>query len=189
MLDGYTANLPADTIIESGVLFNGPTPVGSSAGGFKFDPGKTFAQLAYDGQKSDVQGNDRIIKWAPKITGTLIEFGGATTGNQQGLLEAGSSSATHDKGATTRTQPRVAGSLFANGEYITNLRVVYERAGGGYAAVYFPIGFVAKYDLQGENAKEGKIAVEFHARLSQADAIASPGKAPYAIELRTSLPS
>ncbi len=189
MLDGYTTNLPADTIIESGVAFNGPTPIGASQGGYKFDPGKTIVQLEYDGKKSDVQGNDRITKWAPKITGTLIEFGGTTTGKQISLVEAGNSSATHDHGATTRIQPRVAGALFANGEYITDFRVVYERANGGYAAVYFPIGFVAKYDLQGENAKEAKIALEVHGRLSQADAIANPGKCPYAIELRTSLPS
>lgn len=189
MLNGMTAYLPTDTVIESGVLFRGPTVWGASMGGFKFDPGKTIVPLDYDGKRSDVQTLDRIVKWAPKITTTLIEFGGATSGNQIAQFEAGNSSLTHDKGTTTRYQPRVAGALFASGEYITDLRVVFERAGGGYAAIYFPIGFVAKYDLQGTPEKEAKIAAEFHARLSVANAVANPGLCPYSIELRTSTPS
>lgn len=190
MLNGYTTNLPADCIIESGVLFKGSTPIGVTSGGCKFDPGKTIENLNYDGKRSDVQGNDRIVKWKPKLTGTLQEFGGATSGNQiANLAEQGSTTATHDKGATTRYQPRVAGALFQTSEYITDLRVLFERAGGGYAAVYFPIGFTVKYGLEGQPDKEGKVPFEFEARLSSADAISSPGKCPYAIELRTSIPS
>ncbi len=189
MLNGATANLPTDTVIESGVLFRGATPWGVTMGGLKFDPGKTIVNLDYDGKKSDVQTLDRIIKWAPKVTCTLQEFGGASSGNQAIQFEPAATLATHDKGATTRYQPRVAGALFAAGEYITDLRILFERAAGGYVAIYIPIGFVAKYDLQGENAKEAKIAAEFHARLSLTDAVASPGKCPYSIELRTSTPS
>ncbi len=189
MLNGETANLPTDTLIEAGVLFRAATAIGVTQGPPKFDPGKTITPIEFDGKRVDVQGLDRITRWKPRVSATLIEFGGSTTGNQLGFLEPGSTSATHDHGTTTRIQPRAAGVLFASGEYLVDLRIMFERAGGGYAAIYMPIAYCIKYEVQGNDAKEGKVSVEFEARLSASDAISTPGKCPYSIELRTSLPS
>lgn len=189
MLNGATANLPADAIIESGVCFAAGTPWGVTLGPPKFDPGKEITNLDYDGKRSDVQTLDRIIKWNPRVSGTLIEFGGSTTGNQLGKLEPGSTSATHDHGTTTRIQPRVAGAQFVAGEYITDFRLVFERANGGYAAIYMPIALIVKYSVEGQRDKEAKVAFELKGVLSTTDAVSSPGKCPYSIELRTSTPS
>lgn len=189
MLNGATQYLPSDVIMEAGVLFAAAIAKGVTKGAPKWSPGKTITPITFDGQKSDIQTLDRITRWKPVITATLIEFGGSTTGNQLGFLEPGSTSATHALGTITRIQPRVAGAMFASGEYITDLRLMFERANGGYAAIYMPIALCVKYDVAGVNAAEALVACEFEARLSVSDLISTPGKCPYSIELRTSLPS
>ena len=70
-----------------------------------------------------------------------------------------------------------------------DLEIVFERSGGGYARLVFPIALCDKWDLAGQDKNEAKINAEFAARLSSADAVATPGKCPYQIILSTHLPS
>ena len=194
MLNGYTDNLPDDCLLDSGVFFLDATPIGVTRGGTRFDPGKEVRNIEYDGKRSNVAGLDRITMYNSTLGATLIEFGSTDSGNQISRLEQGSS--TDDSGGesspmgTVKTYtPKAAGAFFTAGEYAANLRVVFERSGGGYAAVHFPIAFVARYSIQSQDKNEAGIDAEFHARLSAADADTNPGKCPYEIEIRSALPS
>lgn len=181
-LNGYDGTLPADALLDSGVLYVGSTPVGVSRGGLSFDPGRQLRNIPFDGKRSDVKGLDRVTGWASKISGTLLEFAG--TDIQR--LEPGATSAV--VGGTTTYTPKGAGALYAAGDYLTDVRLIFERSGGGYAAVYFPSGFVDKWGpLKGTDNAEAELQIEITARAVVAVAADVP-KCPYLIELRTALP-
>ena len=194
MLNGFTTDLPTDVILDSGVVFDGTSAIGAIVGGVRFDPGKEIRNVEYDGKRSNVQGLDRVVGWDPMLAFTMIEFGDTTSGDQVRLLEGGSTNATtgHQStlmGTIKTFTPKAAGSMYAAGDYLTNIRVLFERTGGGYAEVHFPIALCTKWDLAGADKNEAKVNVEMRPRLSQADAAASPGKCPYEIVLRSKLPS
>lgn len=194
MLNGYSDTLPDDCLLDSGVLFSGISAVGVVRGGHRFDPGKEVRNIEYDGKRSDVAGLDRITMFRSVLGGNLIEFGSTDSGDQIRLLEQGSSNAdsggeSSPMGTVKTFTPKPAGAFFTSGEYAANIRVIFERSGGGYAAIHFPIAFVARYSLQSADKNEVPIDYEFHARLSAADAASDPGKCPYEIEIRSALPS
>lgn len=181
-LNGWDGTLPADALLDSGVLYVGSTPVGVSRGGLSFDPGRQTRSIAFDGKRSDVKGLDRVTGWDSKISGTLLEFAG---GDIQ-RLEPGSTSAV--VGGTTTYTPKGAGALFASGDYLADVRLIFERSGGGYAAVYFPSAFVDKWGpLKGSDNNEAEMQIQISARAVVAAAADVP-KCPYAIEIRTALP-
>lgn len=181
-LNGWDGTLPADCLLDSGVLFVGSNPVGVSRGGLTFDPGRTIRNIPFDGQRSDVKGLDRVTKWDSKIMGTLLEFAATDIARD----EPGSTSAV--VGGVTTITPKGAGALFAGGDYLADVRLIFERSGGGYAAVYFAFGFVVKYGpLKGNDNAEAEIPIEISARLAVA-ASADVSKCPYVIELRAALP-
>jgi hypothetical protein len=178
-------NLPQDTLLDAGVLYVGSTKIGVTRGAPKFDPARTWRNIEFDGKQAPVKGLDRPMYGEATITGTLIEFGGATTGNQIAKLEPGATVVT--AGAITTYTPIAGGALLAAVNYYTNLRLFFERAGPGtYAAILFPVAFCRKYDVQGANLNESTIPFEFCARLDLATQLVSDP--PYQIELRTSLP-
>lgn len=195
MVTGALETLPDDVVIESGVLFVGDTPFATSVGGLKFDPGKEIRNIPYDGKRSDVQGLDRIVGWNPRLSLTIQELGIGATGAQLATLEAGSTEAEsgHIHGGNGLIQtitPKPAGEQFADGDYISDLRGVWELHGGGFVVVHFPIALCDKYGpMEGADKAEGKIPCEFKAVLSMSDAASDPGKCPYTIERRTQLPS
>ena len=80
--------------------------------------------------------------------------------------------------------------MYAAGDYISNLRWIFERgtsAGSGpYAAIYFPIAICTKWSMKGQDKKEAQISFEFEA---VGDPNVDLGIAPYLIELRTALPT
>lgn len=201
LLTGRTANLPKDAVINAGVIMRSissvPTVIGTTIGGFKFDPGKEIRHLGYDGNQSEVVGGHRIIKWMPVLSFVIQELGDSTTGKQFALLENGGAETdtghqSTAKGLIRTLTPKSGGVLFAAGDYLTDVIAIGELAGGGnynYARVHFANAYCRKYDLQTADNGEGKIAVELLAVLSAADAIATPGKCPYTLELSANLPS
>lgn len=189
MLNGHTANLPADTLFGLGVVFSGASKIGVTRGAPRWDPGKQLRNTEYDGKITDVAELDRITGWTPTLGFTLMEFGGTATGGQIELLEPGSSQAVADGEGTIVITMRQAEEYFDVGEYASNLRIVWRRGGGGYAALHLPLALCTKYDIQGEDKDEARIACEFRPRLSTADAIATPAKCPFLYELRTALPA
>src|SRR5438128_9741400 len=49
MLTGYTANLPSDVLLDSGVLYVGSTPIGVTRGVPEFNPNKEVENVDFDG--------------------------------------------------------------------------------------------------------------------------------------------
>lgn len=188
MLTGYTTNLPTDTLFGAGVLYyskNGSlTALGVTDGAPDFDPGDELGDIMFDQKPSRLKGTIRRVGFTPVIKGTLKEFGPSATGNQIGNLETGGTEATAG-GVTTET-PAAAGALIAAGSYLADVRWIFERAAGGYAAIYFPFAHVRKWTSKGMDKKEAQIAFEM---VAVGDPVNDLGTAPYAVEIRTALPT
>jgi hypothetical protein len=180
-ITGYSSDLPTDVLLDSGVLYVGSNVVGVSRGGLNFDPGKEYGNIGFDGKRSKVKGLDRVTGWDPKISGTLLEFGT----EEMPQLEPGS---VNDAASPTATiTPKAASTLLAAGNYLDNVRLVFERGNGKYAAVLFTCGLLTQWSLKGSDNGEGEIAVTIEARLDITGG-AVPGTCPYKIELRDALP-
>lgn len=291
-ISGYSANLPADTIFDAGIIMLGSTKLGVTRGAPKFTPNRTYENITFDGKYANLKGLDRPMHGEPSLAFTMLEFGGASTGNQIPKLEPGATLATvaapatpgtltatgaitggtlaagtyyykwtavnaggeslasaeatatvasgtagsvalsgtavsgatayrwyrgtaagaentyfqtasnsftdtgaagalgtppaGGSGSTITYTPAPSGTLLAAGAYAQDVRAIWERGGGGYAAIYMPWALCGKYDLAGNNKAEGLINVEFLGRIDPATQLMS---APaYMIELRTALP-
>jgi hypothetical protein len=188
MLTGYKDSLPADVLLDMGILLKGTTKIGVTEGAPEWDPGVDLAEVAFDGKRvKHVKGLTRRVMFDPTIKATLKEFGGAATGGQIALVEPGSS-ATTDPGppAVTTITPKSASGFFADGDYITDLRLIFERGNGKFAAIHFPLALCTKYALKGSDTKEVTYSVEFHAVGNPSGDLSL---APYLIELRDALPT
>lgn len=189
MLNGYTANLPADCLLNAGVLFytkgTSYLAIGVTDGAPDFDPGTELGEIMFDNRApSRLKGLTRRVGFAPVVKGVMKEFGPSASGNQIALLEPGESEAT--VGSVTTLTPEPAGAPFTSGMYVSDLRLVFERASGGYAAIYFPLAICRKWTKKGVDKKEAQISFEFEAI---GDPVNDLGTGPYAIEIRTALPT
>lgn len=193
MLTGYTTNLPSDTILDMGTLYVGSTKIGATRGAPKWEPGDEYMQIPFDGKQSPIKLLDRVIHGVPKISGALMELGDVATGGQLEKLIPGSTSVT--AGVTpnqvTTITPPDAGTFLAAGNYLTDVRLVFERmvltGAKKYAAVYLPFALIVKWDLQGnpDGDRIATINFEMEGRL---DSTAAPEDPAYKIELRESVP-
>lgn len=184
-LTGYTASLPSDIVLDSGVLYVGNTVLGAFRGGLKFDPGPLYRQVAFDGQRSPVRRLNRVTMRMPRITGTAIQL--ATT--NVGQIEPGASVATTGAWTgSTSYAPKVAGPQLAAGDYLTDVRLVYQRGGstsaaGSYVQLRFPAALCTKYTIVGQDGGELAVALEIEARLDPAlSGFSNIGAAPFRIE-------
>lgn len=180
-ISGYSATLPKDVLLDAGVLYAASTPVGASRGGLSFDPQKVIRNIEFDGKRAEILGLDRIIEMKPVISGTMIEFGQADIVFYDTGATSSFANATAVTGVIT---PKKAGILFATGDYVTNLALVFPRAeqGMGYIRVRFPKAKCNKYRLKGEDKSEGEVEVEFAAVLDMSVSGATKDDAPYVIE-------
>jgi hypothetical protein len=188
MLTAYTNELPADVLLDSGVLFVGAVPLSASRGGLKFDPKKTVKQIEFDGRRSDIAGNDRTTMFAGSIAGKFIQFGASQILQLEPDLVSSSAS-----GVITYS-PKEAGVLYTAGAYITNLRLLFERSSSTveaplYAAVLFAKALCTKYSLASKDKDELEIDCEFMPRLDMSVEGAKLTDAPYKIELRSTEPT
>lgn len=190
MLTGYTANLPTDTLLNAGVLYYSKSGVATKLGVTEsapdFDPGVEWSDIEFDGKRCRLKGLSRKTAFKPILKGTCKEIGPGASGGQIALLEPGSSEAAPDGSGTKLITPFHAGALLDTSFYVSNLRWILERASGGYAAIYFPIALCYKWALKGTDKKEGVVSFEFEAC---GDPSGDLGTAPYAIEIRTALPT
>lgn len=179
-ISGYSATLPKDVLLDSGVLYLGSTPLCASRGGLSFDPAKELRNIEFDGKKSPILGLDRVVRVAPVISGTMIEFGQADITNYDAGATSTFASATAVTGVIT---PKKGGILLAAADYLTNLGLVFERAdGSGYVRVRFPKALCRKYSLKGTDGEEAEVDVEFEARLDMSASGALVHDLPYVIE-------
>lgn len=182
-ITGYSANLPGDILMDTGVLYAGTAVLGVTRGAPRFDPGKSWSNIEFDGQRSDILGLHRVDRFDPVIACTLIEFAAADIDR----LEPGNT----DSGTGTVVYvPKAAGTLLVSADYISDLRLVFERGSSPatYAAIHFAKALVRRWQLAGNKNDIGLIEAEFLAVLDMATA-ASVNVPPYTIELRDTLPS
>jgi hypothetical protein len=189
-LTGYTATLPSDVLLDSGVLYAGTTVFGAFAGGLKFDPGFTYRNIEFDGKRSPVKAIDRKMMQVPKLTGTVIQL--STT--NVGQIEAGATVATGVTavtaaggwtGASSSYTPKRAAGLLAAGDYLSDIRL---RGSGTFVQVYFKSALCTKYDITSQDGAEVAIAIELEARLDfGATGYTNVGDAPYRIEYLTAV--
>lgn len=195
-LTGYTDNLPEDTILDHGTVYDGPTKIGVTRGGVKWDPGWTIENIPFDGSDTPIKGLDRKFYGEPMLSFTLIEFGPTSPqGAQIEKLEAGSAAA--DSGTTPNTlttiTPKAGRQIYASGDYLSDIRVLFHRAitpGAGvkqYAAIYLPCALVRKWSLAGGDKDAATIDVELVGRKDMASG--TTADAAYKIELRESEPT
>lgn len=183
-LTAFTPTLPDDILLDSGVLYVGGSPLGVSRGGLTFNPSKEVRNVEFDGKRADITELDRILKYAATIGGTFIEI---NPSKQLPKLEPGHTSSSPGSNVTTRLTPKPAGQLFAAGDYLTDLRLIFERTDGSFVQVRFPKALCLTYELKGTDGSEAEIACEFHARQTLADAAVDLGTAPYLIEYLNAL--
>jgi hypothetical protein len=173
---GLLATLPEDVLLDTGVLYlDSDIPFGVSTGGISFDPGITRENIDFDGKFVDVEGLDRTTQIMSKLSGKVIE----ASATKLAQLEPGSASQT--SGSVVTITPRVAGELYASGEYVNNVRAAYRRGGGGFAIVEFPVGLITSYKIGPGSNKRAEIDIEITAR--QPLAAANTGVLPYVIKL------
>lgn len=193
MLTGYSTNLPTDALLDVGILMVGNAKIGVTKGAPQFDPARVIENIEFDGKHAPIKGLDRLFHGPASISGSLIELGDASSGAQLAKLEPGSSAASAGSPNVTTITPKVGGGLLASGDYLTDVRLIFERAvvGSGtkqYAAIYFPVGLVVQYGpIQGEDRKTGVIPFKIEARKDMGSG--TTADAPYKIELREALPT
>lgn len=191
-ITGFLTTLPSDVLLLPGQLRAGSTVIGVTRGGGNFDPAFEYENLDWDGKQAPLKGHDRKYHGPARITATLIEFGDSTTGNQIPKLEPGSVNASAGSPNVTTITPSAGGSFLASGDYITDLRWIFDRGVGAgterYCVVYFSCALVTKYGIgaEGGSRKEAGIPIEIEARKDPASG--SVADAPYKIELREALP-
>lgn len=196
-LSGYTTALPTDVLLDSGVLYIGTKVWGAFAGGLKFDPGVTYRNMDFDGKRSPVKGLDRVTMRMPKITGTVIQLTPASTATiGAGIAELDPGAAINATGAysgSTSYEPKSAGQLLVSGDYLANVRCIWQRGGatastGSYVQVRFPSALCTKYDITAQDGSEAAIAIEIEARLDPTlSGFGNIGSAPFRIEYLTTI--
>ena len=189
-LTGYTSSLPSDILLDSGVLYVGATVFGAFQGGLKFDPGVTYRNADFDGKRSPVKALDRVTMRMPKISGTVIQL---ATGNVSQIEPGAATATTGAWTASTSYAPKSAGQLLASGDYLSDVRCIWQRGGatssaGSYVQVRFPSGLCTKYDITGQDGAEVAIAIEIEARLDPTlSGFSNVGAAPFRIEYLTTV--
>jgi len=182
-LSSWTPTLPSDVIVDSGVLYIGATPFSAHTGGLKFDPTRTQRQVVFDGQRTPIALLDRTVEMNAVLTGTILELSpanfmvvepGAHTSSQPGSPPGAS-----------QMQPKAGSLMYAAGDYLTNVRAIWQRGDYSYVQIRFPKAICTKWDLTSVDKEEGKIAVTIEARLDMTISGQLTGNPAWVIEYYT----
>jgi hypothetical protein len=164
-LGSWTATLPQDVMLDSGVLYIGASIFSAQEGGLKFDPTKTIRQVVFDGQRSPIAGLDRTVETAAVLTGTVLQVSPTTFPT----IEPGAATPVPVVGGgpagATQLQPKQASIMYVAGDYLTNVRAIWQRGDGTYVQIRFPKALCTKWDLTGTDKEEAKWAITIEARL------------------------
>lgn len=195
-------NLPADTLLDSGVLSIGATAVAVSRGGLTGTVTPEWSNVDFDGKRSPVLGLDRKTGIVARFSGNFLQFAqthvliyeaqkiGSTSATGQGapsLTVAQAAALTVAAAAAyTSNVPGViegAQGLFSAGRYLSDLRLTFQRGGGGDVRMIFSKALCTKYSLKGKDKSEVEVSAEFEARLDMSVA-ADTDVMPYYTEVR-----
>lgn len=187
-LSSWNGNLPSNVMLDSGVLYVASSIFAAQEGGLQYDPGETRRQVPFDGQRSGIVGLDRTVEFKPTISGTVLEMSDALltqfdTGATHATVSGGPSGA-------TQVQPKAAGTLYAAGDYLTNVRAIWQLGGGGFFQLRFMKAIVMKWGpIVGKDKEEAKIALVIEARLDMSISGQLTSNPPVVGEFFTSQPA
>jgi hypothetical protein len=195
-------NLPADTLLDSGILSIGATAIAVSRGGLSGTVEPEWRNVDFDGKRSPVLGLDRKTGVVAKFSGNFLNFAqtqiliyeaqkiGSVSATGQGSpsLSVAQAAALTVAAAAAYTcdVPGViegAQGLFSAGRYLTDLRLTFQRGGGGDVRIIFPKAHCTKWDVKGKEKAEAEVSAEFEARLDMSVA-ADTDVMPYYVEVR-----
>lgn len=185
-LSSWNGNLGSEALMDGGILYIGSAIFSGQEGGLKFDPKKTARQIPFDGQVSPVVGLDRTVAMEAMISGVIMQVPYTAFVD----LEPGATTVTISGGPSgaTQLQPKAGRTMYVAGDYIANLRGIWQRADGTFKQVRFPKCLCTKWDLVGKDKEEGKYSVEFSARLDMAVTGQLISNPPYVVEYFTVAP-
>lgn len=161
MSSAYVATLPNDIILDTGVLSVGGVPMGVTIGGCKFDPGMTWRNVEFDGKRAAIQGLDRIVSWAPTITGKILQFATSSLTNN---IMMGSTLTTGGTPVSSSIVDYSGSVLLPLSEYMSNVQLKWQRGVSGFVSVVFPSAMCVKWDVNGTDKAEGQVSFTFEAR-------------------------
>lgn len=180
-LSSYTTSLPSNVLLDSGVLYLGNSIWSAHEGGLTVDLKTTRRQIPFDGQSSDVVGLDRSTMFEGHIKGAVYEFS-STLALQ---YEAGATLATVTGGPSgaTQVQPKAARTIYASGDYLSNVRAVWMRADNTFVQVRFPKALVMSWGpLKGADKNEVKIDLDIQAKLDMSVSGQLTNNCPWVVE-------
>lgn len=183
-LSGYTSNLPNELLNNPALVKVGSAVLGVTKGGVNWDPEATIEEIVFDGLRVKGKGLSRIQKYGGKLSFTLLQL--ATAAELQQILP-GATTATGGTGISSVITPKSAGILFASGDYLTDLRAIWELSTGNtYIALHLACAYCDKWTIKGGDVGEAEIAAEFTCAVDLSTG--TTHDAPYNIELRSALP-
>jgi hypothetical protein len=186
-LSSYTTTLPTNTLLDSGVLYIGSAVWSAHEGGLEFDPGTQRRQVPFDGMSSDVVGLDRTIGFDAHIRGNVYEI----SADLVKQYEAGATLATITGGPSgaTQVQPKPARTLYASGDYLSNVRAIWMRSDGTFVQVRFPKSLVEKWGpLAGKDREEVRVQLDIKAKLDMSVSGQLTSNPPFVIEFFAAQP-
>ena len=178
MPSGLTATLPDDLALNVAVLYHTAsitggavtgTKVSATKGGLDFDPGIKTRDIEFDGKRSSIAQMEYVIEYDAQIKGKIIQLGST----QIDILEPGAVLVGDEY------TPRAADTLYAEGDYLTNVMCAWERGNGGLFVVEFPVPRVMSWKIDGKDKSEAEIAIVLKAYLSLDDAVTNTSLCPY----------
>jgi hypothetical protein len=181
MASGYTATLPADVLLDTGIVYVGATLWGATVGGVKFTPTRELRSIPFDGARSSPVGLDRVVKYGATLSATFLEFGPT----QIPFITAGAAPTGGPLPTPIVYMPSKAGALLVNSAYLTDVYLVFQRANGGAARIWFRRARVATYSLEGHENAEALVALEIDAHEAVGFGGTDTDDAPYIIQLST----
>ncbi len=180
MIGSYTTAFRDRIALQAGVLFEGATTaaavLGLTRGGWTFDEGAEIAQIENDGLLVPMAGNDRILSYAPKLSGTLV---GLTLANLTKLVPASGSSTVS---GTTTISPPSPSTLFATSAYLIDVRLVTELTDGKYLAIRFKRALAKFTSIKTVKNDAAEYSVEIWARAQVESLPTSAYQAPFLYE-------
>ena len=155
---GYSA--PTAFVIDAGVLLVGSTVIGSTLGGIKFDDGKVYRHVEFDGKTTDIAGLHRITEYNATLSGQLLDLTDAA-------ISRYNPGSTSDGSANNLFTMKPAREFLVTGDYLTNVKFVGQQSDGSNETfvITFPRALVEKVSFKTNDKNEGLIDIVIKAVL------------------------
>lgn len=176
MPSGFAVSLPADVLLDAGVLSINGSTFGVSRGGIKWRSVEEWQNIGFDGKRSDIAGLDRKVRDEQVIEATFIEISKAKSAiylNQGGIAGMASLTTAEAAALSTATAATYAASgdgtpmktsqLCSAGQYVA-VRVTWQQGDGTTAYVNFASAYVAEFRMTGKEKDAAEFSCVFKAR-------------------------